>query len=280
MKKLSARAAALEAMGIDTTKFNMEMNGVTLSAQDIESASTLIEDKQINNKAFRRWITAQTFKMLEYPKGWDAYLRDHYDYKYQFSMMLEEVKVLSKLEKKDPEEFRERSHFFNYEVVIDTCRHYIKQMRKYVEEHKSEDGKVKLAKFGNVDVESLEHKFYDKLENIIADMYEAENYSDLYTELKKFIKKMNKLPDDTPKCSEWKDAFKGSGAYYSLKNMILFHGVVLKSYGCTNKEESIEYLERYTNNLQIGDLWRIHMMLKKVIAETGFDLRTSIARNK
>ena len=106
------------------------------------------------------------------------------------------------------------------------------------------------------------------------------NYSDLYTELKKFIKKMNKLPDDTPKCSEWKDAFKGSGAYYSLKNMILFHGVVLKSYGCTNKEESIEHLKRYTNDLHIGDFWRIHMKLKKVIAETGFDLRTSIARNK
>ena len=280
MKKLSTRAAALEAMGIDTSKFNMEMNGVTLSAQDIELASQLIEDKQISNKAFRRWITAQTFKMLEYHGGWDACLRECYGYKYQFTMMLEEMRVLNKLEARDKKEFEERIKFFNKKVVIATCKDYMKKLNKYIEEHKTAKNKIKLAQYGTIDVADCDKVFVNKLRDIIDDMYRVDSYAELYTLLKKFIRVMNKLPEDTPKCSLWKDAFKGSGAYYSLRNMILFHDVTLRSYGYSNKIESIEFLENYMKNLDNGDLWRLHMMLKKVIEDTGFDLRTSIENHK
>lgn len=288
--KLSERIKELENVGIDTSKYTVSLEGLRLTKKEEEIANIIVEDKQVNNKAFRRWITAQTFRMLnenvynpvtnQYEHSWDAYLRINYPYKYQFTMMMEELKVLNRLELTDRDEFEERKVFFNKDVVIATCNHYLYQLDKYITKHINEKKKtIKLANYGIVNVDELNTLFIDKLVFIVNDMKYAEKYSELYTLLKVFIRHMNKLPQYTPKCSKWKDAFKGSGAYYTLKNLILFHDVLLR--GCRCKEDSLDFLKELKNKYTLAEEhWRLHMLLKDTIEYNNFDLRKSIEYHK
>lgn len=278
MKTLQERIALLEQAGVNTSKYELKLEGIVLKS-DQKEIESIVGKKQVNNKKlFRRWIAAQTFKMLNYNDGWDAYLRNNYDYMYQFKMMLEEFRVLNKLEMTDKEEFNERSKFFNKTVSVATCEHYMKQLRKYIDDHKDNKGYIKLSQYGNIDVNDVNKTFADKLDSTIDDMKYVDTYAELYALLKKFMRKMNKLPHDTPKCPLWKDAFKGNGAYYTLKNLILFHGVVLRY--CNDKNTSLDHLENYAKILNNGNLWRLHMLLKDTIELNNFDLRKSIERTK
>ena len=286
MKKLSERLAVLEEMGFDTSKYNVEIKGNSIELTGV--AKTVVEDKQIDNKKlFRRWVAAQTFRMLYEPTwdydtgrleiGWDNYLRNRYSYKYQFDMMLEELKVLNKLECRDKEEFAERSRFFDKDVVVATCEHYMSKLETYAKSKlNSKASKVKLSKYGEVDLNKYS-KIVADLYSIIKDMKSADRYAELYTHLKRFMNKMSKVPNKTPKCSAWKTAFKGSGAYYTLKNLILFHDCLLN--GCVTKQESMDKLTKCLDDYK-GNYWKFHYMLLNTIELNKFDLRESIKRNK
>lgn len=266
-KKLSERLAMLEEMGFDTSKYNVVIKNNTV---EIEGIERYVDDVQIkNDKVFRRWITAQTFKMLDY--GWDKYLRDNYSYMYQFTMMLEEIKTLYKLEIKDIEEFQERTHFFNQYVVVKTCNHYMNQFKKYVKANWNErKGHVKLSAYGYCDEDDL-RIIFNNLKSIIIDIRASENYAELYSNLKKFVAIMNKLPNDTPKCPVWKAAFRGNGGYYTLKNLILFHRVVLR--GCTDKKSSMNRLEAMLDEFLGEDVYKFNAVLKDTIEYNDFDLK-------
>ena len=283
---LGKRLAMLEEMGFDTSKYNLEIKGNQIEITGV--AQKVVADKQINNdKLFRRWITAQTFRMIYEPSwnyktyqketGWDNYLRNRYDYKYQFSMMLEEFRVLIKLELKDKEDFKERANFFNKDIAVAACTHYLNQLSNYV--HKNWNAKtntVKLAKYGVVNSDQYTD-IIASLMMIINDIKKSENYVELYANLKRFVNKMNKIPNDTPKCPEWKSAFKGSGAYYSLKNMILFHNCLLRD--CATKQESMDLLTDCLEHYK-GEYWRFHYMLLDTIEFNNFNLKESINRTK
>lgn len=288
MKTLQERIRLLEQAGVDTSAYELKLSGIVLKSDDDMTTDIVGNQQLTNKKLFRRWITAQTFRMLNsqtfnqnnkrWEIGWDAYLRNRYDYMYQFKMMLEEIRILSKLEIKDKEEFMERIKFFNKYVVIDTCNHYINQLFKYADKKQNHKHVVKLAKYGEVFVYDLNKLFVDDLREIINDIIQAETYSEIYVFLKKFIRKMNKLPADTPKCPSWKTAFKGSGAYYSLRNIILFHNVILEGY--KDKKESLRELNVYTSKLHYTEVWKLHYLLKDTIAYNNFDLVRSINENK
>ena len=95
-------------------------------------AEQIITDGYVRNtKLHRRFVMAQMFRMLNYESwdrsesGYNACLRNMYGYDYTFKMMLDEVKVLSKLEVRDRESFEERSHFFNKKVVVSVMEDYM-----------------------------------------------------------------------------------------------------------------------------------------------------------
>lgn len=279
MKKLSERIAMLEEMGVDTTKFNLELTnqGIEVSSE----ADEIVEDKQVNNeKLFRRWVMAQTFKMLYtpsynldtklYEEGWDAYLRNNYSYMYQFSMLADEIKTLAKLEIVDKDEFEERSQFFTQDVVVETCKDYVRKFNKYVSKNQYEkynDIYVKLSKYGVVDLKELK-SIREDYAKLIESMEEAETYAELNVFFKKFMAKMNKLPKETVMSRVWRDAYKGNGAYYTLKNMIMFHGCVIRE--CDNKNQSLQYLINYCKSLKSGNQWRLHELLKDTIQYNDF----------
>ena len=131
------RMNKLNNAGVDTSKyFNVNLpnglkpgatislvineNGVPEIVGGNKITEQIIEDGYVRNtKLHRRFVMAQMFHMLNYmsyngkESGYNAYLKNRYGYDYTFDMMLDEVKVLGKLEVRYRESFMERVHLFD-----------------------------------------------------------------------------------------------------------------------------------------------------------------------
>lgn len=242
-----------------------------------DTAVNIIEDKQIDNKMFRRWITAQTFKMLDY--GWDKYMRDFYGYSYQFEMLDREIKTLTKLEKKKDKSFNQRKLFFTKDVILALCNDYLKKFFDYYEFHQDKKGYIKLTKkYGTVSREEFSN-IIGKIASTINLIKDSQSYEELYDAWKLFRRKMNRIPENTPKCKEWLQAYRGNGAYYTLQNMIMFHGVrYINGQTVTKSKDALFGLNVCLYSCQ-DSVWKLHYLLKETIEKTGFDLRESIESN-
>ena len=279
----------------DVVKMTMGDNGVPIVVNDVADdpiLNQIIEDGYVRNtKLHRRWVMAQMFRMLNFQSyygrehGYDAYLRTYYGYMYQFDMMLEEVRILSKLEDRDAESFNERSQFFTKDVIVRTYKDYLVQLKAYIDSQKPKNCKgvpYKRVKGQNVFVDDLHKKVYGPIEGCILRIERAKNYKELYGILKAFNSEMIKLRWNTPKCKVWIDAFKGSGAYYTLKNLVMYHNCKIvdvqgsKRYGSTRTEtvynsgiEAVKFIQSKLNEYK-GEGWRYMAMLKKCIADNNF----------
>lgn len=264
-QKLSEQLRAMEEMGIDTSKFTVcvPLDEIDGSFKKVDLSITPVEDKQLNHSAFRRWITAQTFRMLNYvsydkkSKGWEAYLRDNYSYIYQFKMMIDEFKRMEKIKKTDKEEFERRLYFFNKNVVLEVCRNCLDTCIM------SDKTKDKLQ----IIYESIENTKYEDIDSLRA----------LLIAFTKIVESRQvKIPRNARKCNAWKEAFKGSGAYYTVVNLILYHGVrVYNSWDDEfyNKNESLRYVGRELEKYYFeGNIWKMHYFMKKLLGDNDFDI--------
>ena len=295
------RMNRLNNAGIDTSKyFNIELpkglkagstisvvinekgEPVVMNAPKDAIANQIIEDGYVRNtKLHRRFVMAQMFQMLNYvsydgqESGFNAAL-SHYGYDYQFKMMLEEVKVLSKLEVRDAETFDERATFFTREVIAKTCFDYIDKLKKHIENSKTYKCKgipYKKVRGVNVFCADLDKKVYNPMVIECNKIRYASNYAVIYAALKGFNGKMIRLPYNTPKSKVWIDAYKGEGAYYTLKNLIMFHNCgVGDCYGIRfiYDSEAMNELNMRRKEYQ-GEGWRMFALMKKVIKDNNFD---------
>ena len=234
-----------------------------------------------NTKLFRRFVMAQMFHMLNYvsydgkAKGYNDCLRRNYGYNYTLKMMLEEVRVLGKLEVRDRESFEERAHFFTKEVVVAVLEDYMKKLKVYVDGIPNKNCKgVPYKKVKGVDifVADLDKKVYAPLRNIIHRVKRAKNYTEMYKELCGFNRTMIKLPSETAKSKEWIDAYKGSGAYYTLKNLVMFHdcGIKVAPFDVRFDTAAVKYINDKLDEYK-GEGWRMFALMKKVIKDNNFD---------
>lgn len=245
-----------------------------------------------NPRTDGRFVCAATFKMLngstyntktrQWEDGWDAYLRNGYPYMYQFDMMLDELHKLAKMERNNDPEFARLSSFFTKQVVYETCKQYIRQLKKFVNKQKVRKCQgvpyVKLNRYGNVFKKDLNKTIYNKLDGTLVNIKNSNDYTSLERNLKAFMNYMCKLPYETPKCSQWKDAFKGKGSYLTLLNIVKFHNVTVQNYETgeiLDRDGSVAYIESLIDTYR-GEYWRFHELLKATIERNNFDLRESI----
>lgn len=303
MMNRNKRMEALNNAGVDTSKYftvNLPEGikpGATISLVINENgqpvvinekkndpiANEIIECGYVRNtRLHRRFVCAMMFQMLNYVSydgtgsGYNAYLRKMYDYKYTFNMMLEELRVLSKLEERDKESFEERSHFFTKDVVVYVLNDYMEKLEDYIEQLPTKKCKgipYKHVKGMDIFVADLNKKIYEPLRDCIFAIKYARNYSQRYRLLNNFMLKMIKLPSDTPKSKAWIDAYKGEGAYYTMKNLFMFHNCFveventgLKLYGT----KAVSYINSKLDEYK-GEGWRMFALMKKVIAINNFD---------
>lgn len=283
--------------GIPVNTFGCSAIGKSVFVSEDSIVKGILDNGYVfNSRTDGRFVTAQTFKMLnerswnwklkKYEFGWDAYLRNCYGFMYQFDMMLDEVHKLEKMGRNYDPEFARLSSFFTKEVVYETCKHYLRQLKKYIKNQPTRKCKgvpyVKLNKYGNVFIKDLELRVYRRIELALFNVQNARNYTELEKELKAFMNLMVKLPYNTPKANAWKDAFKGKGAYVTLLNIIKFHGVVVQNY------ETKEILDTYGSVAYVESLldtyknqyWKFHELLKATIELNHFDLKKSIDAQK
>jgi hypothetical protein len=94
------------------------------------------------------------------------------------------------------------------------------------------------------------------------------------------MSEMVKLPYKTAKSKDWIDAFKGEGAYYTLKNLVMFHDCTIYTgkYGAFDYNkgyklvgmDAVKHLNEKLVEYQ-GEGYRMFALMKKVIYDNGFN---------
>jgi len=244
----------------------------------------IIEDGYVKNtKLHRRWVMAQMFHMLNYVSwdgrfnGYNECLKRAYGYDYTLKMMTEEIRVLSKLEARDYESFVERSHFFNKEVVVAVLGDYLAKLKKYAEALPNRNCKgvpYKRIKGMNIFNADLDKKIYAPIRSSIYGVKYAKNYTEIYNALAGFMRNYIKLPYDTPKSKEWIDTYKGEGAFYTLKNLVMFHncGIKVDKFDVKYGMGAVAVLNAKLDEYK-GEGWRMFALMKKVIKDNNFDFK-------
>ena len=292
MLNKNERMNALNAKGVNTSKYFtvdlengtkitliIDENGNPIKVEDT-IANQIIEDGYVRNtKLHRRFVMAQMFHALNYKsydgrkEGYNEWLKG-FGIKYEFDMMLEEIRVLSKLEARDRDTFVERSHFFTKDVVAQTMSDYVAELKKYVDKLPNKNCKgvpYKRIKGMNVFVADLQKKVYSPFEREINRLKYASNYNEIYRIVRSFMNDMIHLPYNTPKSKTWIDAYKGEGAFYTLKNLVMFHGCGMIVDGHTVfGAAAVSVLNKRLKEYK-GEGWRMFALMKKVIKDNNFD---------
>lgn len=299
MLNKNERMNKLNAMGVNTGKYftvNLENgtkvtliideNGNPMKVDDT-IANSIIEDGYVRNtKLHRRFVMAQMFQGLNYVSwdkkrtGYNEWLKN-FGIKYEFDMMLEEIRVLSKLEERDRETFVERAHFFTRDVIVKTMEDYVKALEAHINSLPSKKCKgipYKRIKSNNIFVVDIEKKVYAPFRNDIWRVQYATSYNQIYKIVKTFMNKMIALPYKTSKSKAWIDAYKGEGAFYTLKNLVMFHGCGIKvdKFDIRYGAAAVDVLNKKLNEYQ-GEGWRMFALMKKVIADNNFDFKARMA---
>lgn len=290
------RIEMLKANGVDTGRFFTLIVGedikagtrINISFEGNEVVSEIAKDIREsgyvkNTRLWRRWVAAQYMRMLHSDLGWSGYLAKHYGYMYQFDMMLDEVRVLAHLEREDAATFNERKQFFTMDVINRVFENYFSDMVNFITKlpKKKCRGRdyVTIKGYGDVFVDDITERIELPVRDAICFCHESHDYCELYNNMKHLKERMIVLPYDTKKSRVWIDAFQRAGAFYTLKNLVLFHGVELyyneAFYDCG--DDSMKALDTIVQNYE-G--YRMHALLKKTIEMNNFNFARSCEAHK
>lgn len=293
------RMEALKNAGVNT---NMYMSFVTSSGKSVEIDGTdaiVINGKRIsldeigngivkrgyveNTLDYRRFIMAQMFHMMKAEGGYNAAFR-RLPYWYQFEYLVKEYNVLSHLEKEnDREAYEERSRFFTKDVVRCTLGNLLENIQKYANLYSTVDRNgnhiVKFHHFGTYDMER-EHHLEELIHGAISTVENADSATQIYTTLRTLFPCVPKRLGhkeywvDPKKSNAFASAFKGAGSYYTLMNMVKYHGIKLYNYDTdsliTDRTEAVRYLRNKLFDWDMSDEgYKFYAMLNKTIEMNG-----------
>lgn len=295
MTNMNDRMEQLVKAGIDTGKYFAatlkdgttihliidEKTGNCKQVEDPVKDQIICDGYVLNTKLYRRFVMAQMFRMLNfdsycgYGRGYTDALNFYYGYEYTFKMMLEEARVLGKLETRDTEAFKERSHFFTKTVIASVVEDYVQKAMDYIAtlpERKCKGVPYKRINGKDIFVSDLRKKIARPAQTAAARIRCAKSYDEVYYILLRFMKgDMIKLPYFTTKSKDWVDAFKGNGAYYTCKNLIMYHGCKAKArWGWHSRDESLAVLSANLETYK-GEGWRMFGFMKQLISDNHFD---------
>jgi len=247
--KSDERMKALKEAGIDVSKLQSLMQSKPELKDIFDSNDPIIEELSKggfikNPELFRRWICAQTFRLLRDPKGWTHAVRERYNTTYIFEQTKRELELLLKLERKGLKGKDVRFEFFTLDdmkeifLELDVCNHYYSLNQNYVRE---------------------------RINN-------AKSYRQLYEVINSA--KWHVYGTTIPQ--RWLNCFKGAGAYYTLQNVIRTHGLILLN--CKDMNESLNAVNSIFNDIVSYEpkhrRWDILLsVLTLAVNKTHFELR-------
>jgi hypothetical protein len=260
-KQLSAeeRLALLKAAGVkipalqDFIKEHGDKSVEALNAlfdEDDPIISELNKGGFINNpELFRRWICAQTMRLLKDKYGWTHAVRKTYDIKYVFNQTKRELALLCKLRRKNPNDIR--FQFFTLDDMKSIFCDLMDYNRWYWYRN---DTEKKTAIKRQIKCCSAYASLYDVIKNITW----------------KF------RSDCSFKPKAWLNCFKGAGAYYTLQNIIRTHGLIIPK--CNDMNESLKAVDDVFKSIIAYEpkdrRWDILLsVLTMAVEKTKFELK-------
>ncbi len=310
--KAEQRMDALRAMGYDMSKYftlgdeqvveikdgkavPVEFVQIAPDADDVEKK--LVEGGYVSNwSLFRRWVMSQMFHYLrEIESGRHNFneLLQRHGYEYQWQMLEREFYAQVKMTKHgDRDNAYRRAMWFNGETAHYMAVHYVMQLKEYVNENliyrtnRYGERKYKHTCKGNpyvrlsntnIFVSDLEKKVYDPLMSLALAM-RTDSVETLYKTVHKFNKIRKHLAASTKQSMEFINAYKGSGAYFTMRNLIMFHGArFLKDGKFLSREMSLVELDYKASQCIADDeQWRMLGILKQLIKDSGISIQGKI----
>lgn len=297
--KAKERIEALKAAGVDVSNlFAMQgangeemiakYNGIKLDVLDENDPifNAIRENGDIpNRKLFRRWVMAQMFRML-YAETNPECCRMSYSaklhrlgYNYQWTMLERELYAQWKMFKhNDIRNFTDRNRWFNKEMAVEMANEYTKLLNDYIENLPARTCKkvpYKRINGKNIFVSDIYNKVIKSVYRTLTVILDARTPEQLYRAVVLFNQNRVKLPSDTPQHKSWVDAYKGSGAFFTLQNMIRFHGCILrgKNGRMLSKDKSLEYLDNYAEECgKNGEGYKMLGMLRQTLKNNRIDI--------
>lgn len=241
-----------------------------------------------NRRLFRRWVMAQMFHMMSQtsyrskePLGVTNMIH-RLGYEYQWKMLMNELYAQMKMENRDPESFSERNRWFNAGVVAAMAKDYTVQLKERVDalkERKCKGIPYKRICSRNIFVSDLVVKLYYPLDSAMARIKQAKNATQLYNAAKSFNDMRIKMPFATTQSKAWIDAYKGSGAYFTMQNLIRFHGCIAydDDGNRLDKFQSLDFILIKSKIYADGEGWRLLAVLKKMLGDNNIDIKKKMA---
>ena len=304
--KASKKIEAMKAAGINVNNLFSVTNSegveriarlecgtmVFLSDNDPVLASIFSDGDVPNHRLFRRWIMSQVFHMLT-KKDWNTgkeigFIKalQQKGYRYSWKMLVDELKVQAKLQQSDYENFIQRNRWFNKSVVMEMADDYTAQLEKVIQEALTSCKHCKGVPYitlggRNIFVEDLHKKVYNKLRNVRVDIKLSNSAFKLYEatlEFYNFIKDTYS-PYEMPMSQAFKDAYKGAGGYFTMRNLIMFHDCVMSdTFGCTlSKSDSLDKLEKMAEQYKDSKGWCMFGAMKELIAKNNINIYEKMA---
>lgn len=291
-KSASARISALKAAGVDVSNYFPMGDDAIVRIEDGAAFQVPDDDPVFNNivkggyishgKLYRRWVMAQMFRILrrmeDEKKDFTAILQ-RFGYEYSWKMLEQELLAQYKMSKHgDSVSFAERNRWFNREVVC-----YMASDYKYLFDSLIDNLQVRHCKGrpykricgDNVFVDEIEEKVNKPLSITIRSIRESANPYALYTAVVNFNRLRNHLRHDTKLPKAFINAYKGAGAYFTMKNLILFHNA--RFTGSRALQKSLRYLETVAGS---SEGWELLGAMKQLIADSHISVEAKIAEWK
>lgn len=299
-KNASARLQALKDAGVDVSNmFAVHgANGEGYIALSKDGKLVVLNDNDPifsyiakngdipNRKLFRRWVMSQMFRILsmesKYGKGFgytDVIHRRGYDY--QWKMVINEIRAQVAMKKRgDTENFKMRNMWFNTDTVSDMVYDYIKKLEKFIDKKKRKSCKgLPYITLGgkNIFVSDINVKIKYPLHQVLCDIKNAKTIQQLLDATVRFNNLRIKSFKPT-QSQVWLDAYKGSGAYYTLENMIRFHGCCVFDDNNTKLDKNMSLWFLKTKAMEYaGEGWRVLGLLRKVLKDNDVDINKKIS---
>lgn len=304
-KTARQRIDALKAAGIDTSNYFpmgeamvvRVVDGIPVQVTDDDPIyDKIAQGGYIGHyKLYRRWVMAQMFHILrrmnEKGESFNAILQSH-GYEYQWRMLENELLAQMKMEKHhDNTCLAQRQCWFNNDVAKDMVDDYICKLRSYIEDNlmwrktiggqsvpKHTCKKIHYIRLAgkNIFVSDLNSKVYMPLHRLSREVETAQTARALYDAIRKFNAMRKRLQWQEKQSEAFINAYKGSGAYFTMRNLVLFHGA---RFNGLNEQQSLALIETKAREYN-SDGWRLMGVMKRLIKESNISIVGKIAEWK
>ncbi|MBO4499145.1 MAG: ubiquitin carboxyl-hydrolase [Bacteroidaceae bacterium] len=296
---VSKRAEALKKAGIDTSKYfaiplptggsqwmKMGDNGRAVPADaDDPVVQQIIAGGTVPNKnLFRRWVMSQVFRALSQkdwngnPIGFTKWMERH-GYEYTWKMLVDELHTQTKLYGKDMENFTARNRWFNKDVAVAMAEDYIRQMRNNALCQNTRNCKgvpyIRVKGFvKGVFVQDIDKKLVMPLRTALNAIKGAKTAERLEMAVRNFWKYAYGKEWCYKQAAVWKDAYKGAGAYFTMQNLLRFHGCRFPKDNdfYERGKGGLDMLEAAANAYADDEGWRLFGLMKQMIDENHIDI--------